>query len=106
MKTILPPSFRSARGASRRHGFTLVEVMVSATLGALVLAAAASIIVMTTRTVYKNTMVDDAVTSTRKVQEHLNKEISVSVSQSNPIRIQPLFSNPSSTTPVRYATLT
>ncbi len=100
------PSQSSARRPRKSGGFTLVELMVSATLGALVLAAAASIIVMTTRTVYKNTMVDDAVSTTRKVQEHLNKEISVSVSQSTPIKIQPVFSNPSSTTPVRYATIT
>jgi type II secretory pathway pseudopilin PulG len=84
-------------------GFTLVETMVGMTVGVLVLAAIASILVMAARFAYRNKEIDGAVANTRLVQEHINGELSIAISQTKPVVIRPEFSDASSTTPKRYA---
>ena len=89
----LPPKLSEVRrkALARMRAFTLVELMVSAAIGCMVLAAMAAVMVMATRTVYKNTAVSDAVLTSRKVQEHINREISSAVSQTSPTPIYPTY---------------
>ncbi len=72
-------------------------------VGTIVLAAVASIIVMSVRIVYKNQEIDASATNTRLVQEHINGEMSIAISQTSPVSIRPAYSLPSTTTPTRYA---
>ena len=88
---------------SLARGFTIVELLISATIGAAVLGAVASIVVMSLRMVHKNQQIDSATTTTRLVQEHLNREMSIAISQLEPIEIRPSFSGASATAPVRYS---
>lgn len=95
----------SRRRRSAAAGFTLVETLIGLTVGMLVLAAIASILVMSARLAYKNKEIDSAAGSTRLVQEHINSELSIAISQIKPYVIRPEFSDPSTTTPTRYATM-
>ncbi len=79
--------------SSLNRAFTLVEVMVGMSIGLLIMGAVCMIIVMSARTITKITMLDDATTNTRKLQEHINKELSAAVSQTTPIRIVPTYSD-------------
>jgi hypothetical protein len=99
-----PPAPSAARKKVR--AFTLVEIITAATVGGLVLAAVASILVVSLRLVTKNQQIDVAITNTRLVQEHINGEMAIAISQTSPVMIRPTFSSPSSTTPVRYAVMT
>ncbi len=83
----------SSHRATRNRAFTLVEVMIGMSIGLLVMGAVCMIIVMSARTVTKITMLDDATSNTRKLQEHINKELSAAVSQTEPIRIVPTYSD-------------
>ncbi|OYV03676.1 MAG: hypothetical protein CFE26_20895, partial [Verrucomicrobiales bacterium VVV1] len=84
---------RRPRSALRR-AFTLVEVLIGLTIGLAVLGVVASTIVMMLRMVHKNQQIDSATTTTRLVQEHLNREMSIAISQSTPVEIRPTFANP------------
>jgi hypothetical protein len=106
-------SFIKLKRAFRlRRAFTLVEIMFSLTVGMLVLSAAASLLILMARTNYKNTLVVDSSTGTRLVQEHLNRHLSTAISQFTPpngtatVAISPVYTDPSTTTPVRFAQIT
>jgi len=101
-----PDQHKTSRAAVRSRGFTLVEMMIAVAVGTVVLGAVAAMIVMTMRVVKKNQEIDSAISATRVVQEHLNRELSVAVSQTSPIEIRPVFSDPSSAVPPRFATVT
>jgi type II secretory pathway pseudopilin PulG len=88
---------------SRVRGFTMVELMISSTIGLALLAAIGAIVLMSLRIVHKNQQLDAATTATRLVQEHLNREMSIAISQLEPIEIRPSFSGASATPPVRYS---
>ena len=96
------PSF--LRRSRRPRGFTLVEILATLAVAGLLLAAIATIVVMSSKVIRKNMLADEAVTATRLVQEHLNKEISMAVA--DPPSLAPQYSGPSATTPVRYSRLT
>ena len=97
----LPPR-RGPRSALAR-GFTLVEVLIGLTVGMLLLAAVASVLVLTARLAYKNKEIDAAASATRLVQEHINSELSIAISQTKPIVIRPEFADGIASTPKRYA---
>ena len=97
--------FRKKSGLPAR-GFTLVEILVGMSIGLAVMGAIAAIFVVSARLIFKNQQIDEAITNTRFVQEHLNNEMSVAISQITPVPIRPHFTNPSGTTPVRYACVT
>lgn len=105
-----PAPLRSVFGRHRPRGFTLTEVIFAASISVAVLAVLASITIIFARVSYKNAMLADGTAETRRVQEHLGKELSAAVTQSNSsdptASIRPEFSIPSSTTPVRYARMT
>ena len=94
-------SLRSVSPTRRAHqrGFTLVEVISTLAVAALLMAAIATIVVMSSKVIRKNRLASDAVTATRLFQEHLNKEISMAVS--DPPALAPQYSGPSTSTPVR-----
>ena len=81
----------------------MVELMISSTIGLALLAAIGAIVLMSLRIVHKNQQLDSATTATRLVQEHLNREMSIAISQIEPIEIRPSFSGASATPPVRYS---
>ncbi len=94
------------RRVRRAAAFTLVEVLIAATVGTLVLAAVGSMLVVAARLTHKNQQIGDAAATTRIVQEHVNRELSLAISQTSPVQIRPTFSNPNgSTSPIRYATM-
>ncbi len=95
------------KSAPRRPGaFTLVEVLIAATVGTLVLAAVGSMLVVAARLTHKNQQIGDAAATTRLVQEHVNRELSLAISQTSPVQIRPAFTGPNgSTSPIRYATM-
>jgi prepilin-type N-terminal cleavage/methylation domain-containing protein len=104
MKT--PPPASAQRRSGKARGFTLVEIMTAAAVAGLVLAAVASVLVVSLRLFGKNRQIDDAITNTRLVQEHLNAQMAIAVSQKQgSLTIRPSFSDPSTTTPVRYAVM-
>jgi len=93
----------SKRRSGLRRAFTLVEILIGLTIGLAVLGAVASTIVMMLRMVHENQQIDSATTTTRLVQEHLGREMSVAISRITPVEIRPTFTNSSGTTPARYA---
>ncbi len=99
------PTPRPGRAGSAPRAFTLVEMIVSMTIGLMVMAAVASILVMSLKMVNKNQEIDAAVGNTRSVQEHLNSELAKAISQNTPYVNRPSFSNPNAATPPRYATM-
>ena len=99
-------SSSSGRQDFRRRAFTLVEVIISLGLGMLMMGAVAIIVVTTTLTIRKIGMVDEAATTTGKVQEHINKELSAAVYQTGATPISPIYSDPSGTAPQRYGCIT
>ncbi len=88
-----PASSLSVLRSSFNRAFTLVEVLIGMSIGLLIMGAVCAIVVMSARTITKITMLDDATTNTRKLQEHINKELSAAISQTEPIRIVPAFTD-------------
>jgi prepilin-type N-terminal cleavage/methylation domain-containing protein len=66
---------------SKIKGFTLVEILVAMAIGVAVIAAVAQTFVVVSRIIYKNQVVDKALTNTRLIQEHLTRELSGAISQ-------------------------
>jgi len=64
---------------SLRRAFTLVEVLVAASISLVFLALLFGIVALSLRVVYKNVSLQDATTSTRLVQEYLSREVSQAV---------------------------
>jgi len=104
------PPLRPAPAGRSRHrrsaAFTLVEILIATTVGTLVLAAVGSMLVVSARLTHKNQQIGDASATTRIVQEHVNRELSLAISQTSPVQIRPTFTNPNGTvSPIRYATM-
>lgn len=102
MSSALP---RPDRRATSRAGFTLVELLFAMVIGVLVITAALSITFITLRIIAKNNALNKAVTQSRTIQEHINKELSVAVF--DPIKgIRPTFSDAGGLDPrYRYGTI-
>jgi len=100
-------STHSAKGRNprRRPGFTLVEVLVALALSLLVVGAVLALTLVALSLYRKNRLIADSAAATRMVQEYINKELSMAVSQNKPIPIYPTYSDPAPSGPARFGTL-
>ena len=81
-----------------RSGFTLTEILVAMSIGLVVLGAVVQTVVVIGRLVHKNQVVTHAVSDTRLVQAHLNRELAVAKSQTiNTPYVRPRYGGPSPT---------
>ena len=93
-------------GVRRRAGFSLVEVMIASTLAVIITAAVMAVVLMSLRTVRKTQMLAAADQTTRLVQDHISRQLSIAVSRDNMVPkmgFQPELSDGGS--PRRYARL-
>ncbi len=109
MIPVVPDS--STKGKRRKkRAFTLVEILASLAVSCLVMAAIATIVVLSAKIIEKGKQADAAATQTRLFQETLVKEMSLAVADTVPIDttklVGPNYSGASSTVPVRYSRVT
>ncbi|MBK8477966.1 MAG: type II secretion system protein [Opitutaceae bacterium] len=69
----------SSQTRVRRAAFTLVEVLIAATLALLVIGGVLSVMLMAYRSVNKTKLLDEALQNTRQVQEHLTREVAIAL---------------------------
>ena len=100
-----------SRCPRQTRGFTLAEVLIALTVAVLVVSAVCSLLVTTGTVFQKNRMLANAADATRLVEQTINREMSIAVSQGARVGdppnyvIRPIFSD-SNAAGTRYGTIT